>query len=115
MQSMPPALTSSVNKSKVIWGIVCLVAPTALILFTLIAYAITNFMFSSIEPPTDSLYTQCPDTINGVCKQPMDYNYEEPALRTITNIVLFLVGAVATLVWLPGVIIGIVLLATSKK
>jgi len=113
-QPTSPAQTSSVNKTKVKWGIVCLVAPTVLIFFALIIYAATSFMFSSMEPAPNPIGTQCTnDPLAGVCAPAS--NYEEPALRTIVNIIIFLVGAVATITWLPGIIIGIILLATSKK
>ncbi len=36
-------------------------------------------------------------------------------LKVILNVTLFLVGAVATLTWLPGIIGGIILLATRTR
>lgn len=75
------------NKLKLTWGIICLVAPTALILLSIILYAIVQFVAG------DSLST----------------------VRTISNVILFLTGAVAVMTWLPGIIVGIILLATRRK
>lgn len=75
------------NKLKLTWGIICLVAPTALILLSIILYSIVQFVAG------DSLST----------------------VRTISNVILFLTGAVAVMTWLPGIIVGIILLATRRK
>lgn len=75
------------NKLKLTWGIICLVAPTALILLSIILSAIVQFVAG------DSLST----------------------VRTISNVILFLTGAVAVMTWLPGIIVGIILLATRRK
>lgn len=81
------------NKLKLIWGIACLTGPTLLIILTVIAYAIVSFITSST----------------------VDYTYASPgAVSVIVNIILFLVGAFATMAWLPGIIAGIILLVMRK-
>lgn len=86
------------NKKKLIWGLVCLIAPTALLIIGIIGYAILNFVAGS-----DS------SSASGEL-----YGSSSP-LKTVMNVVLFLIGATAILTWLPGIIGGIVLLATRKK
>ncbi|NCU29306.1 hypothetical protein EOM60_01705 [Candidatus Saccharibacteria bacterium] len=76
------------NKKKLIWGLVCLLGPSALVIFSILLYAIANF--AAISTGT-SLYN--------------------PAV----NILLYLVGIIAILTWLPGIIIGIVLLTQRQK
>jgi len=39
----------------------------------------------------------------------------ESVARTVVNIFMYTVGVVSVLAWLPGLIIGIVLLTTAKK
>jgi hypothetical protein len=77
------------NREKLRWGLICLIAPTALFILSLVGYALVNLLASE----------------GAVSLQ----------LRTITNILLYLVGMVVVLTWLPGLIVGIVLLATRKK
>lgn len=99
----PPALTPEQieqfrvsNRRKLIWGLICLIGPTVLAVVTIVAYAVMNFVFSSTVS-TDGLYGT-------------------PSVgRQIGNVVMFLIGALATLTWLPGIIGGIVLLSTRRK
>ncbi|AHB42403.1 hypothetical protein RAAC3_TM7C00001G0557 [Candidatus Saccharibacteria bacterium RAAC3_TM7_1] len=101
------------NKRKLTWGLVCLIGPTALLIAALLFYAIANFTFASMTPPPDPSGVACTnDPLAGVCAPVSDY--EPPVLRTIMNVILFLIGAVATIAWLPGIILGIVLLATRR-
>ena len=96
------AATQRTNKLKTTWGIICLVAPTALVVVSIIAYAILNFIAGSQEAArvaSDSLLTDATPS----------------PLHTIGNVLLFLVGAIAVMTWLPGIIIGIILLATRKR
>jgi hypothetical protein len=86
------------NKKKLIWGLVCLIAPTALLIITIIGYAIINFVTGSFSSSNqDSTFAQ-PSTVH-----------------TIGNVIIFIIGAISTLTWLPGIIGGIILLATRKK
>lgn len=87
------------NKRKLTWGITCLVGPTVLIILTIMLYAAANFLFFSAAPETSA--------DSDLFAQP------SPA-QAIVNVVLFLVGAFSTLTWLPGIIVGIVLLASRK-
>lgn len=108
-QPVPPAVTAlditriqKTNKLKTTWGIICLIAPTALIIVSVLVYAILNFIAGSQETTpiaSDSLFA---DT-------------RPSPLHTISNVLLFLVGAVSVMTWLPGIIVGIILLATRQK
>lgn len=86
------------NKLKLIWGLICLLGPTALIILAILLYALINFTINTSVPDTGSA----------------DLFAEPSPAQTIGNIVLFLTGAIAVLSWLPGIVVGIVLLATRK-
>ena len=77
------------NKKKLTWGLVCLVGPTLLLILTILLYAAANFITSASSGGSGGS-------------------------NTIANVLLYLVGAATALTWLPGVIVGIVLLATRK-
>ena len=76
-----------------------MIGPTALFIVSLIIYAILN----AIPAQTPS-----PETTTNLFA-------EASPLQTAGSIILFISGAVTILTWLPGMIIGIVLLATKKK
>lgn len=91
-----PTTAQPKSKKKLIWGLVCLLGPTTLVIVSVILYAIVNLATGG-----DSASNNDP------LAQPSP-------IHTISNVVLFFVGAVATLTWLPGIIIGVILLATRK-
>jgi hypothetical protein len=76
-----------------------LIAPTVMIIFTFAAFAIINLIFNPTMWPT-------PDT---------ELFAPTPIGITISNVILFITGAVGIVSWLPGLILGTVLLATAKK
>lgn len=84
------------TKSHKKLALLLLIGPSALLVIGIILYTISNFIFSAVgpQPTADNLF---PDN---------------PA-RTIINTLLFLVSTVSILTWLPGIIIGIILL--NKK
>ena len=82
-----------------------MIGPTALSVFALLGYALLNFGISSI---TQSSATEC---VADTC----DLFPPSSPLQTIANVLLFLAGAISFLTWLPGMIMGIVLLATKPK
>lgn len=67
-----------------------LIGPTALLIVTFILYAIVNL-------------------ING-----NDVNATLDALNVAVNSLLFIAGVISVLAWVPGIVIGIVLLVTKK-
>lgn len=81
------------KSARTIWAIVCLAGPTALLVFTFVVFAVVNWTLGSVSPGT---YADGPIMV-----------------RTIINIVLWFLGVIATLSWLPGIIVGIILLATK--
>lgn len=86
------------NRLKLIWGLVCLIGPTALLIVALLVYAIANFIAAGTTSGSGG-----------------DDLFGEPSPgETIANVVMFLVGTVSVLTWLPGIIVGIILLATRK-
>lgn len=83
-----------VKKRRTGLALLLLIGPSALIILAIIIAAVSNFIFSATAPTTgDALFTN-----------------EHPA-HTIVNVIVFLMGTVSVLSWLPGIIIGIILLA----
>jgi hypothetical protein len=80
-----------------------LIGPTALLILTFMLYAIINLISAGVAEPAP-VSSGTPDSLFA----------EDPAGTTAANIILFLFGALGVLTWLPGLIIGIVLLATKK-
>jgi hypothetical protein len=75
-----------------------LISPTALLITTFILFAGVNFLFILLAPmPADG---------EAVSTAPIG--------STIVNIILFVFGTIGVISWLPGLITGIVLLATKK-
>lgn len=85
------------NKQKFTWGMICLIAPTALLFITIVCYAVINFVAESAAPSGNAIEATPSNA------------------QTIVNIIMFLIGAVATLTWLPGIIVGIVLLSKRQR
>ncbi len=78
------------SRIKIVWGIICLVGPLALIVISVLLYAIISFITGGSQS-------------------------DESVARTISNVILFIVGAFSAATILPGIIVGIILLATSKN
>ncbi len=88
---------ASKNRKQTIWGIILLAGPTALFIITFLLFAINNYMFSAYALQSSGEFANV-----GI-------------VQTTINILAFLFGVVAFITWLPGVIIGIILLATRTK
>lgn len=89
------------NKRKLIWGIICLVAPTALLIVTILAYAIVRFIVDSTSmTPADA------ETLVAI---------SSPAWATVLNVVLYIISAISVITWLPGIVVGIILLSSRKS
>lgn len=95
----PPTAPSEEAKPKshTKLALVLLIGPTALFIVTIICYAVMNLIIGSPETNTAGEL------------------FNEPSpVKTVLNVLLFLVGTISILAWLPGVIIGIILLAKKK-
>jgi hypothetical protein len=81
--------TAQLNKKspRKAFGLWLVIGPTALMIVALLLYVIINFFFGG----------------------------SGTILRTIFNVLLFLIGLIVVISWLPGMIVGIILLATDKK
>ncbi len=88
---------SQINKRKATWGVACLVAPTIVFYLTFIVSIASDLITSANTVSWPSLFGHTPD--------PM----------TIKSGILLSIGTVVGLTWLPGIIIGIILLATRKS
>lgn len=78
------------NKLKLVWGLICLIGPSALFIASLLLYAGVNLLLGSAGSG-------------------------QSTVSVIVNVSLYIVGLLAVLTWLPGIVIGIILLATRKK
>jgi len=77
-----------------------MIGPTALMIVAFLGYALINLAFATTTAATVT--------------ESAPFG-EQTVVQTIANVLLFLVAVVTFLTWLPGLIIGIVLLATPKK
>lgn len=91
-----PIVAPVKNKRKIL-ALWLLIGPTALIIGSIILYAVVNFILGATAPTSGDMF-------------------ESPSvLRSILNIILFLAGTISVIAWLPGIITGIILLTTQKK
>lgn len=90
-----PIATPVNNHKRVVLALWLMIGPTALIIVTIILYTLSNFIIGS-------------GSGSGMFNQPSP-------LQSVINILLFLVGTIVVITWLPGLIAGIILLATRKK
>lgn len=82
------------RKAIALW---LLIGPTALIIGSILLFAVANYVTASLAPASSDLIAPT------------------PPLNAAINIILFAVGAVSVITWLPGIVIGIILLASSNK
>ena len=88
---------TSRNNRKIL-ALWLLIGPTALIISSILLYAVVNFILGATAPAPTS------DELIG----------PSSPVQTILNVILFLAGTLSVIAWLPGIIAGIILLATSK-
>lgn len=79
--------------------------PVVMVVGSIILYAIANFIISSVSPD-----------ISSVSDGGTDQLYAGGGIfRTITNVLLFLVGSAGVLAFVPCLIFGLVLLSKRRK
>lgn len=109
---------------KKVTGIVLLVAPTALIILAFLLYAVINWIAvgMSTHPTTFECTSTTQDfsSSNGISSgQDEDCANQligtTPLFVTISNVILYIMGVIGVLTWLPSLVIGIVLLATRRS
>jgi len=99
-------------------GLWLLLGPTILIAASFILFATTNFIFGNVP---DAIPAECTAELSSgsaslsdeACQESLFG--EQSRLEAFLNSMLFLAGAIGVLTWLPGLVIGIVLLATKVK
>lgn len=110
------------NAQKLRWGLICLIGPTALIVVSLILYTLVNFALSATTTVESKPYAvDCTGSeVSGACLSETQPDQEAELFgntgigKTVANVALFLVSALAVATWLPGIIVGIVLIANRK-
>jgi hypothetical protein len=95
----PVATTVPVKKKGLKLPILLMCAPIILIVASILLYAAVNFIAASAEPVAT----------NGSDSDLFGETAPNPA-RTITNVLLFLMGSLGVLGFLPCIIIGLILL-----
>lgn len=83
------------RRKLLVWGLVCLIVPSVLFIIALLLAAISNLAFSNAVPAGDDLFLTSP-------------------AQTAMNILVFALGAMSILTWLPGIIVGIILLVKRQ-
>jgi hypothetical protein len=105
-QQQPIPITPSTapkNRSKrTVLALWLMIGPTTLIIVTFILFALLNWVFGATIP--------APTSAEGE----LFAESSTPLIITLGNVLLFLAGAISVITFLPGLIIGIVLLATRK-
>jgi heme/copper-type cytochrome/quinol oxidase subunit 2 len=103
MKPQTTPITPQKNKKQLIWGLVCLIGPSVLIVVVLVCYAIANYLASTMS------------TVGTTGTSPLEeLAMIEPSWKAPINIGLFIVGVLGVVAWLPGLICGIVILKTRK-
>lgn len=74
------------------WGLVLLIGPIALLVLNALLQFIVRFVFSTVEGGSGS-----------------------GPVATVINVISLLIGIVAVLALVPGLIVGIIFLATPEK
>lgn len=120
---MPAQKKISGRTKAALW---LMIAPTALLFASFVLFAVVNWVVGAAGPV--ETHTSCnsissgsslADGLEGASRDEDCSMFGDTTgtsiFRTIANIVLFLTGAVGVITWLPGLIIGIVLLATKPQ
>jgi len=92
MNPQIPQITSQKRSNLALW---LLIGPTVLFIMAILLGLLSHFV-PEIPPTNGELFGQT------------------PAIVKVANIFAFLFGAIAFLTWLPGIVIGIIIL-TKKK
>ena len=79
-------MATAKKDAKLVGGLWLLISPSALLIATILLYAIVNFVAGGTNTTVAAVF----------------------------NIFLYLLGVIGVITWLPGIVIGIVLLATRK-
>lgn len=110
---------TKLSKQKVA-GLWLLIAPTVIIIVALLIAAVVNWTGVGTHTTTtcDSSATATDSSgitrsYDSVCAT--DLFGKQSTATTAVNVVLYVIGILAGIAWLPGIIIGIILLATSRK
>ena len=119
-KKVPPFTKKKVaRRTKVALWLV--LGPTILIAMTVIAFGITNLAFNSVPDSAPAACTETTDTsslfggasTNTECKEQLFG--DQSAANVVINVILFSIGALGVATWLPGMIVGVVLLVSKPK
>ena len=90
-----------INRTAV--ALLLLLGPTALFILTFVCFSLINLFFGQGIPDQDAALNPNPES-------PLI----APNMLSVLNTLLFTGSVIAVLAWLPGIVIGIILLATKK-
>lgn len=111
------------TKTSLKLPIFLIVGPAAMVIGAIILYAIANFIITSVSPVSTSVADT--NSIGGASLadgaavaqgQDSEQLFGEANIwRTITNVLLFLVGSVGMLAFIPCGVVGVILLYKRKE
>ena len=91
-----------------------IVAPALSLILSIILYAIINFIVASSIPEPAPSISEGAGISQGVDAS-SDLYGETPIFQTIANIVLFLLGSISVLAFVPCLVIGIIILNRRRS
>ncbi len=91
-----------------------IVAPIAGLILSVILYAIVNFIVASSMPETTPSISEGAGIAQGVDAQ-SDLYGETPVFQTIANVVLFLLGSISLLAFVPCLVVGIIMINRRRS
>jgi hypothetical protein len=95
---LAPIAPESHQKTRKRLALILIIGPTALFALAFIGAIVAKLVAGSAEPASST-----------------DLFPQQSPLETIVNILFFLAGAIGILTWLPGLVIGIILLVKRSK
>lgn len=91
-----PQLDAHKRRKLLVWGLICLIVPSAALIVAVLTAAIANLVFGNGTVPGS------------------DPSAPVNPAQLVVNVLVFFVGITALLTWLPGVILGIILLVKRR-
>ncbi len=89
-------MTTTKKNNRLILALCLLIGPTVLMIICFVLIAIVNLIYASTIAGSTAYGTVSP-------------------VQMVANFVLVIVVGISTLAWLPGIIVGIILLATKPQ
>lgn len=108
---------SKLQKRSLKLPIFLIIGPALALILAIILYAIINFIGVSFTPEasTSPSISEGASIAQGADEQDLYGSNDESMFRTISNILLFLLGFVSMLAFLPCLVVGIIMLNRRRN